>query len=57
MGEDSLNLVYHNGSPVESSNSVDIVVDISSIEQSKLMAATATKVVAQEAVRRQLLVY
>ena len=45
VGEDNLNLVDCNGSPVESSYAVDNVVEISSVERSKLE-------VAQEAARR-----
>ena len=54
VGEDSLNLVDHNGSLVESSNAVDNVVEIISIEQSKLVAATTPKEVSQETARRQI---
>ena len=57
VGKDSPNLVDHNGSPAESSNAVDNVVEISSLEQSKLVTATTPKEVAQEAARRQLPVY
>ena len=57
VGEDSPNLVDHNGSPVESSNAVDNIVEIRSVEQSKLVAATTPKEVAQESARRQPQVY
>ena len=57
LGEDSLNLVDQNGSPVGNGNAVDNVVEISSIEQSKLVAAITPTEVAQEAARKQLPVY
>ena len=44
MDEDNPNFVDHNGSPVENSYMVDNIVEISSIEQSKLVAATTLKV-------------
>ena len=54
MGRDSSSLVDHNGNPVESSNAVDNVVEISSREQSKLVATTTPREVAQEPARRHL---
>ena len=57
VGEDSPNLVDHNGSPVESKNAVDNVVEVSIVEQFTLVAATTPKEVAQAAARRQLPVY
>ena len=57
MGEDSPYLIDHNGSPIESNNAVDHVIENSSIEQSDMVAATTPKVVAEEVARRQLPVY
>ena len=55
VGEDHPN--KHNGSPIVSNNAVDNVAEISSIEQSELVAATTPREVAHEAVRRELPVY
>ena len=52
MGGDSLNLVDHNGSPVESSPAVDSVVEISSVEHSKKVAATTPKEVAPKSCKK-----
>ena len=49
VGEDNLNLIDHNGSPVVSDNAVDNVVEISGVEQNELVAAATPKEVAQEA--------
>ena len=57
VDKDSLNLIDHNGSPVAGDNAVDNVVEINSIEHDELVTATTLKEGAQEAVRRQLLVY
>ena len=43
VGGDGPNLVDHNGSPVDSSNTLENVVESSSVEQSKLVAATTPK--------------
>ena len=48
VDENSPNLIDHNSIPVESSNAVHNVAEISSVEQSKLVAATIPKEVAQD---------